>query len=105
MSRKPPITDESTPLGSLSRRGFMGAVAGASAGAAAAVGGLVLPASAQAEVQFPKERRLWCRRQCGGGRLPLGNRPVRLRGRRQTAEGSGRHVLSRGPRSTVSEAR
>ena len=56
MSRKPPIIDESTPPGSLSRRSFMGAVAGAGAGAAAAVGGLVLPASAQAEVQFPKDR-------------------------------------------------
>ena len=56
MSRKPPITEESTPPGSLSRRGFMGAIAVASAGAAAAVGGLVLPTSAQAEVQFPKER-------------------------------------------------
>ena len=56
MSRKPPATEDSTPLASLSRRSFMGAVAGAGAGAAAAVGGLVLPASAQAEVQFPKER-------------------------------------------------
>ena len=56
MSRKPPITDDSPALGSLSRRSFMGAVAGAGAGAAVGMGGLVMPASAQAEVLFPKDR-------------------------------------------------
>ena len=61
MSRKPPTADTPTP-GSLSRRSFMGAVAGAGAGAAAAVGGLVLPAGAQAEVLYPKERSAF-----GGG--------------------------------------
>ncbi len=55
MSRKPPIIEDSTPA-SLSRRSFMSAVAGAGAGAAAAVGGLILPGNAQAEVSFPKDR-------------------------------------------------
>src|SRR5580658_8994819 len=67
MSRKPPISDDSQPLASLSRRGFMGAVAGAGAGAAAAVGGLVLPGTAQAEVQFPKDRSGF-----GGGGSAMG---------------------------------
>ncbi|MGC1459116.1 MAG: carotenoid oxygenase family protein [Steroidobacteraceae bacterium] len=56
MSRKPPSSEETRSPGSLSRRSFMGAVAGAGAGAAVGVGGLVLPASAQAEVLFPKDR-------------------------------------------------
>src|ERR1700760_4372215 len=55
MSRKPP-TPEEVAIASLTRRSFMGAVAGAGAGAAAAVGGLVLAASARAEVAFPKDR-------------------------------------------------
>jgi carotenoid cleavage dioxygenase-like enzyme len=67
MSPKPPISDDSPPLASLSRRGFMGAVAGAGAGAAAAVGGLVLPGTAQAEVQFPKDRSGF-----GGGGSAIG---------------------------------
>ncbi|HTV77873.1 MAG TPA: carotenoid oxygenase family protein [Steroidobacteraceae bacterium] len=53
MSRKPPRTEDSTGP-ALSRRSFMGAVAGVGAGAAA--GGLIVPESARAEVLFPKDR-------------------------------------------------
>src|SRR5580698_2553304 len=67
MSRKPPSSEQTPAPGSLSRRSFMGAVAGAGAGAAAGVCGLVLPASAQAEVLFPKDRVGF-----GGGGSALG---------------------------------